>query len=109
MKRTFPEQGVALGALSLALAGLLSCGPPPPAGVVYVERRPPPVRVEVLGPAPGPGYVRIDGYWRWGGADFTWVPGRWEQVDGGRGHRKWERGRWKHHGNQWYWIEGHWR
>jgi len=50
MKRTFPEQGVALGALSLALMGLLSCGPPPPVGVVYVERRPPPLRVEVLVP-----------------------------------------------------------
>ncbi len=107
MKRTFPGRGVALGALSLALTGLLSCGPPPPVGVVYVERRPPPIRVEVLGPAPGPGYVMIDGYWRWGGGDFLWVPGRWERSEPGRA--KWDRGRWKHHGKSWYWVEGHWR
>jgi len=38
---------------------------------------PPPVRVGVVGVAPGPGYVWIGGYQRWTGSGYVWVAGRW--------------------------------
>jgi hypothetical protein len=108
VSRTVAGTGIRAAALGLALVGIASCGaPPPPVGAVYVERRPPPTRVEVIGPRPAVGYVWIGGYWRWGPGDYVWVPGRWTIVE--PGHRKWVKGRWAHRGRVWYWIDGHWR
>lgn len=94
----------ALGAVALAL--LLSCAPPPP-GRVYVVRRPPPERVEVIAVGPGPGFVYVRGYWRYDGGDYVWVPGRWVQLD--RRYREWVPGHWAHDRHGWYWVEGRWR
>lgn len=95
---------ITLGAFGLAL--LLSCAPPPP-GRVYVVRRPPPERVEVIDVGPGPGYVYVRGYWRYDGGDYVWAPGRWVQVD--RRYHDWVPGHWAHDRHGWYWVDGHWR
>jgi YXWGXW repeat-containing protein len=99
------------GARLLSLAALLglgaACAPNPPPGAMYVERRPPPVRVEVIGVAPGPGFIWIGGFWRWGGGQYVWVPGRWAARE--RGYHHWNPGRWRHTRRGWYWVEGRWR
>lgn len=93
-----------LGGLALVL--LAACAPPPP-GRVYIVRRPPPDRVEVIGVGPGSGFVYVRGYWRYEHDDFVWVPGRWVQLD--RRYRGWVPGHWAHDRHGWYWVEGHWR
>ncbi|MFC5863107.1 hypothetical protein ACFPT7_12445 [Acidicapsa dinghuensis] len=69
-------------------------GPPAP----IVERRP---------VAPGPGFVWIDGYHRWDGARYVWVPGRWDRPP--RPHARWVPHRWEHRHDGWVLVEGHWR
>ncbi len=96
-----------LGALVLAAGLSAACVAVPPSGVVYVRTRPPRSVVEVRTVAPGPGYVWIEGYHRWSGDAYVWVPGTWERVPAGRRH--WVRGRWRSYHGQWYWVEGHWR
>jgi hypothetical protein len=88
------------------VVGAMACAPLPPPGAVYIERRPPPNRVEVVTVAPGREYVWVRGHWRWAGGDYDWVPGRWARIEHGR---RWQEGRWRHHKQGWYWIEGHWR
>ena len=75
--------------------------------VYYAPAPPPPVRAEVFGVAPGPGFVWINGYWGYRGGGYAWTPGRWERPP----HRsaRWEEGRWERHGNRWGYREGHWR
>jgi hypothetical protein len=51
---------------------------PGPYGGAYVSVAPPPVRVEVVGEPPVPGYLWIGGYWGWVGDRHEWIPGRWE-------------------------------
>jgi hypothetical protein len=96
---------------SLLLASLLPLGAvaclPPSDAMVVVEPAPPPVRVEVYGVAPGPGYYWIAGYWAWGGTEYFWTPGRW--VLPPRGYARYEAGRWQRHGSRWYWREGKWK
>jgi hypothetical protein len=36
-----------------------------------------PVRVGVVGVAPGSGYVWVGGYQRWNGSGYVWVAGHW--------------------------------
>ncbi len=84
-----------------------ACVPPPPPGAVFVRVAPPRARVEVIGVAPGPGYVWIAGYHAWRGGAYVWVPGRWERPPEPRYHR-WVPGHWREHRNGWYWVEGHW-
>jgi hypothetical protein len=98
--------GLLLAAVG-SLAILTACLPPPPRGVVYVRAAPPGARVEVIGTAPGPDYIWIRGYHRWDGAAYVWAPGRWERRPHVRA--KWVEGRWVHHRNGWYWVDGHWK
>ena len=72
----------------------------------YVAGPPPPPVVGVVGYAPGPGYVWIDGFYDWRGR-YVWVPGYWARpphpharwVPGrayyGRGHYSYRRGYWR--------------
>ncbi len=69
-------------------------GPPAP----IVERRPPP---------PARGFVWIDGYQRWDGGRYVWVPGRWDRPP--RPGARWVGHRWVHRHNGWVMQEGHWR
>jgi hypothetical protein len=84
----------------------VACGGPGYVGF-YARTAPPPIRVESYGPAPGPGYVWINGYWGYRGNNYTWVGGRWERPP--RGRHRWEAGRWEHHGDRYQWREGRWR
>jgi len=91
-----------LAAASLGAAG---CG----GGYVglYARTAPPPIRVETYGPAPGAGYVWVNGYWGYRGNNYVWVPGRWDRPP--RGRRRWEDGRWEHRGDRYVWRNGRWR
>jgi hypothetical protein len=72
-------------------------------GVVMVA--PPPPRVEVIGTAPSPGFVWIDGYWNWVGGRHEWVAGRW--AAGRPGHH-WVGHTWVRAGDGWRMRPGHW-
>ena len=46
--------------------------------VVEPARPPEPTpRVEVMPPAPSPGYHWVKGHYRWEGNHWAWVPGHW--------------------------------
>ena len=79
----------------------------PRVGVVYVGVRPPVERVEVIPAAPGVGFVWIKGFYAYRGAEFVWMPGRYERPV--TGMREWVPHRWEHDRNGWYLVEGHWR
>jgi WXXGXW repeat (2 copies) len=75
---------------------------------VYVQIGPPAAIVETRVVAPTPHHVWIEGYHRWDGRAYTWVPGRWELPPAR--HTAWVAGHWTHHShNGWYWTEGHWK
>src|ERR1044071_8067425 len=95
------------GLLAALVAAVIGCGGYLASGdVVYASYAPPPGRVEVIGPAPGPQYFWMDGNWRCGGAAYHWVPGRWVVV---AQSRLWRRGRWHPNRNGWFYETGHWR
>jgi hypothetical protein len=98
---------VAISVLATALSGCIVEAPPPRHYYVgtVVATEPPPVRVETYGPAPGPGYVWVGGYWAWRGGGHEWVPGHWER---GRPHYRWVPHRWVHERDGWHLSEGHW-
>lgn len=52
-------------------------------GVIHVDAPPPPLR-ETPGPAPGAGYVWVDGHWRWMRSQYVWMPGFWLPPAGPR-------------------------
>ncbi len=45
----------------------------------YRGYAPPPPRYEVVGVAPGPGYIWINGYWAGNPGHYRWVRGRWSR------------------------------
>jgi hypothetical protein len=46
--------------------------------IVEPARPPEPApRVEVVPPAPAPGYHWVKGHYRWEGNHWNWVPGHW--------------------------------
>ncbi|HVR03192.1 MAG TPA: hypothetical protein VMT47_13735, partial [Polyangia bacterium] len=59
---------------------------PPPAAApaveldatVYPTVAPPPPVAEYRPPAPGYGYLWVDGYWDWNGYDWAWSNGYWQ-------------------------------
>ena len=107
MSRTGLQRVLGSAVMGVAALLVLACASNPPPGGIVVERRPPPDRVEVIGVAPGRGYLWIRGFWRWERADYVWVPGRWAGAE--RGHRRWASGHWAHTRRGWYWVEGRWR
>lgn len=74
---------------------------------VYVRVGPPAPIVERRGPPPEHGFVWIDGYQRWDGHRYVWVPGRWERPP--HPHTGWVADHWVHHHEGWVLVEGHWR
>jgi hypothetical protein len=98
-----------LAASAVALGGMLLVGcvvaPSQPYYGEPVLVAPPPPRVEVIGVAPGPGYVWIDGYWGWSGHRHEWRPGRWEH---GRPGHHWRPHRWERDGRHWKEHRGRW-
>ena len=66
---------------------------------------PPPQAVGIVGYAPGPGYVWIDGFWDWRGR-YVWVPGYWGRRPHPRavwvpGRPHYEHGRYSYHRGYW--------
>lgn len=99
-----PIKRLAVGASLLALA---ACYSAPPPGAVVVAARPPSYRAEMMGVAPGTGFFWVAGYWEWGGAAYSWVPGRWVARPWARA--AWVPGHWRGARRGWYWVPGRWR
>ncbi len=99
------RQFILSGALLAGLAATVACGPTNVG--FYARTPPPPIRVETYGPAPGPGYVWVNGYWGYRANNYYWNSGRWDRPPHGR--RYWEQGRWESRGNRYYWRDGRWR
>jgi hypothetical protein len=68
---------------------------------------PPPVRVGVVGVAPGPGFVWIPGYQSWNGNGYVWVAGKWVRPP--RVGVVWVQPRYAHSGTTWLYHAGYWR
>ncbi len=72
-----------------------------------VRRLRSPVVVEVRPPPPSPDHMWIEGYQRWDGHAYIWMPGRFER----RPHRqrtRWVPARWEPRAKGHVWVEGHW-
>jgi hypothetical protein len=76
-------------------------------GGVYVQGPPPPPRYGVVGYAPGPGFVWVDGYWNWSGRNWGWVGGSWVRPP--RPGAVWVPHRWVQHGHGYRFVRGYWR
>jgi hypothetical protein len=74
-------------------------------GEVVVRMAPPPLRVEVVGVAPGPGYVWAAGHWRWEGGAYAWHRGEWMAPRPGYHLVAHE---WRPVGAEWHYSPGHW-
>lgn len=66
---------------------------------------PPPPRREIIGVAPGAGYIWAGGYWGWTGGRHEWVAGHWEAPHRGA---HWVPQRWHHERDGWHMEQGHW-
>jgi hypothetical protein len=75
---------------------------------VYVRVGPPPPRHEVMPPPPHahPNWVWHQGYNRWNGRSYVWVPGTY--VAPPYGHARWIPGHWDSTPRGYVWVEGHW-
>lgn len=91
----------------IVLVGSLASGARLDALPVYVKIAPPAARVEVRVASPGPGFVWVEGYHRWHGGAYVWVPGRWTLPP--RPGAVWVPGHWKGTRRGWVWKAGHWR
>jgi hypothetical protein len=69
-----------------------------------VEQEPPAPQVYVA--AVRPGFIYIDGRWRWEGRRWVWREGYYERERAGF---LWEPGRWTVRGRGHVWVEGRWR
>jgi YXWGXW repeat-containing protein len=74
---------------------------------IIVKVAPPRAVIEERGAAPHAGYVYQRGYHRWDGNAHVWTPGVW--VAPPRPHARWVDHRWEHRGNNYVFVEGHWR
>jgi hypothetical protein len=81
---------------------MVACG-----GAVYYASVPPPLRAEVVGVAPGPGYVWVNGYWGWRGNQHVWIGGSYMRPPHPRA--VWIAPRWEARGGRYYFHEGRWR
>jgi hypothetical protein len=100
-KQILAAAGAILFAVSTSLAGAqvglhIRIAPPPPRR----ERIPPP-------PPEHRDWVWHQGYNRWDGRAYVWVPG--EYVAPPRPRARWVPGHWAHRRGEYVWIEGHWR
>lgn len=92
---------------AVLLSAVLSAIPVHASTRVYVRVGPPAPIVEVRPVAPGPRYAWVQGYHRWDGRAYLWVPGRWAVPP--RASAAWVPGRWVHERRGYYWVDGHWR
>lgn len=90
---------------STVLAGCVVAPAEPYYASQPVMMAPPPPPVEVVGVAPAPGYVWIEGFWGWSGRRHEWHPGHWEAPRPGYAWRPHE---WRREGSYWRERRGHW-
>jgi WXXGXW repeat (2 copies) len=104
------RSGLSIVLAAIALAGLVVT-PQTAFGQarvrVYVSNPPPAAPVEVIGVAPSHRHAWVNGYHRWDGHAYVWVPGRWAVRP--RARAKWAPGRWERHSRGYYWVDGRWR
>jgi len=62
---------------------------------------------DVVVPAPGPGYVWIQGYYDWNGERYVWIPGYWGYPPAG--FHVFVRGGWVYRGGGYYYRRPYWR
>ncbi len=76
-------------------------------GGYYARYGPPAPRYEVVGVAPGSGYIWTNGYWDWRANNWYWVGGRWQRPP----HRRsvWVAPEWRHEGRGYRFHRGYWR
>ena len=92
-----------LWALTLSSLLIVGCV----VGGYYTNVPPPAERVEVVGVAPGPEFIWINGYWGISGGAHVWVPGRWVRPPHARA--VWIAPIWERRYGRYYFHEGHWR
>jgi YXWGXW repeat-containing protein len=93
--------------VSGGLGGLAGCvvAPAPYYEGDYPLMAPPPAREEIVGAAPGVGFVWSGGYWDWAGRSYAWRPGHWEAPRSGY---RWVPHRWVQEGQHWRHTGGTW-
>src|SRR2546423_14298604 len=74
----------------------------PPPGEVVVSTEPPRAKHEVIGVAPSPRHVWVDGYWVRTRDRWAWVAGHYELRP--REGAVWVRGHWDHTDRGWVWT-----
>ena len=77
------------------------------AGGAVVVEGPPPPRYGVVGVAPGPGFIWVEGFWDLRGSRWAWAPGRWVRPP--RARTVWVAPEWRHEGSRWRFHKGYWR
>jgi hypothetical protein len=94
-------------ASALLGAAVSACvvAPAPGYHAVIAYEAPPPVRYEVVGVAPAPGYFWVGGAWFWEGGRYGWHPGYWQAPRPGY---HWVAHSWHPVGNGWRMEPGHW-
>jgi len=104
-----PKATATAAAMLVASIALSGCVVTPVGPRLYVGATvavaPPPLRTEIIGVAPGRGYIWTGGYWGWAGGRYQWVGGRW--VHERRGYR-WARSHWVRGPGGWHRTEGRW-
>ncbi|MDR3750277.1 MAG: YXWGXW repeat-containing protein [Terracidiphilus sp.] len=93
--------------IALAVLFALTLLPAVALAQVSIRIGPPPVVVERPGPPPERGFVWINGYQRWDGGRYVWVPGHYERPPHPGAH--WVAHRYVHRHGGYVFVEGHWR
>ncbi|HVN44274.1 MAG TPA: hypothetical protein VMT66_03405 [Steroidobacteraceae bacterium] len=101
----FMSAKVVVAAALLAIGVSACVVAPAPAYHVVAYEAPPPVRYEVVGVAPAPGYFWVGGAWFWEGGRYAWHPGYWQAPRPGY---RWVAHSWRAYGNGWRMEPGHW-
>ena len=89
-----------------ATAHLPAPPPLPPAPSVTIDVRPPAPHQEIVGLAPSPQHVWVDGYWAWQGGQHVGIRGRW-LAPPAPGH-VWLRAGWARQGGHYVFVPGRW-
>jgi hypothetical protein len=105
MSRAWIKSSASALLLASGIVCLSACGPE--YNRVYVRVGPPAPVYETRVVAPGAGYVWVEGYHRYSGNRYEWVPGHWVRPP--RPHAVWVPGHWDHDNRGYFWIEGRWR
>ncbi|MGC2203074.1 MAG: hypothetical protein WA633_23410, partial [Stellaceae bacterium] len=73
---------------------------------VLAPRPPPPQRAEIPPPARSPRALWCAGHWRWDGAHYLWISGKY--IERPSPTANWRPGYWERQPDGWRWVEGQW-